>query len=131
MNERKLLQTILKITLFGIISIQAINIFAEDAYKSYLEESKTTQEVNKKKYDWFLQKTDEVFNNEFKGFEFNVGEKSFTYKPGDAGELKSAQADVNNFVKKFVDEKGLMKDAKGYHRSLAIAMNPEKFAQFF
>ena len=102
-----------------------------NAYKSYLEESKTAQEVNNKRYDWFLKKTDEVFNNEFKGFEFNVGEKSFTYKPGDAGELKSAQADVNNFVKKFVDEKGLMKDAKGYHRSLAIAMNPEKFAQFF
>ena len=46
-----------------------------NAYKSYVKESKTVNEANQKKYDWFLQKTDEVFNNEFKGFEFNVGEK--------------------------------------------------------
>ena len=102
-----------------------------NAYKSYLEESKTAQEVNNKRYDWFLKKTDEVFNNEFKGFEFNVGEKNYTYKPGDANELKSVQSDVNNFVNKFMDKDGLMNDAEGYHKSLAIAMNPEKFAQFF
>ncbi len=102
-----------------------------NAYKSYIEESKTAREANEKRYDWFLQKTDEVFSNEFKGFEFNVGEKSFTYKPGDTAELKNRQADVNNFVSKFMDDNGMIKDAKGYHRSLAIAMNPEKFAQFF
>ena len=102
-----------------------------NAYKSYIEESKTVNEANQKKYDWFLKKTDEVFSNEFKGFEFSVGEKQLTYKPGDAAELKSRQADVNNFVKKFMDDNGMIKDAKGYHRSLAIAMNPEKFAQFF
>ena len=102
-----------------------------NAYKSYIEESKTAQEVNDKKYDYFLKKTDEVFNNEFKGFEFNVGEKSFTYKPGDADELKNVQSDVNNFVSKFMDKDGLISDAKGYHKSLSIAMNPEKFAQFF
>jgi hypothetical protein len=102
-----------------------------NAYKSYLEESKTAQEENRKRYDWFLKKTDEVFSNEFKGFEFSVGEKSFTYKPGDATELKNVQSDVNNFVNKFMDKNGLISDAKGYHKSLAIAMNPEKFAQFF
>ena len=102
-----------------------------NAYKNYIEESKTVREANQKKYDWFLQKTDEVFSNEFKGFEFNVGEKNFTFKPGDAAELKSRQSDVNNFVQKFMDENGMMKDAKGYHRALAIAMNPDKFAQFF
>ena len=36
-----------------------------------------------------------------------------------------------NFVNKFLDANGYLKDAEGYHRSLAIAMNPEKFAQFF
>ena len=102
-----------------------------NAYKSYLEESKTAQEENRKRYDWFLKKTDEVFSNEFKGFEFSVGEKSFTYKPGDATELKNVQSDVNNFVNKFMDKNGLISDAEGYHKSLAIAMNPEKFAQFF
>tara|TARA_R100001530_G_scaffold34531_1_gene27008 strand:- start:2921 stop:4096 length:1176 start_codon:yes stop_codon:yes gene_type:complete len=107
----------------------------EDAfksYKSYVEESKTTEDARKKRYDWFLTKTNEVFNDEFKGFEFNIGEKSFTFKPGDAKELKSRQSDVNTFVNKYMDqETGMMKDAQGYHRAIAMAMNPEKFAKFF
>ena len=102
-----------------------------NAYKSYIDESNTVQEVQKKKYDWFLKKTDEVFNNEFKGFEFNVGDKNFTYKPGDASELKNVQKDVNNFVNKYMDNEGLINDAKGYHKALSIAMNPEKYAKFF
>ena len=102
-----------------------------NAYKSYIDESNTVQEVQKKKYDWFLKKTDEVFNNEFKGFEFNVGEKNFTYKPGDVSEIKNVQKDVSNFVNKYMDKDGLINDAKGYHKALSIAMNPEKYAKFF
>ena len=103
-----------------------------ESYKSYIEESNTAKEAQKKRYDYFLEKTNEVFNDEFKGFEFKVGEKSFTFKPGDSNELKSKQADVNNFIGKFMDkESGLMKDAKGYHRALSVAMNLEKFAEFF
>ena len=103
-----------------------------ESYKSYIEESNTAKEAQKKRYDYFLEKTDEVFNDEFKGFEFKVGEKSFTFKPGDNNELKSKQADVNNFVGKFMDkESGLIKDAEGYHRALSVAMNLDKFAEFF
>ena len=103
-----------------------------DSYKSYIKESNTAKEAQKKKYDYFLEKTNEVFNDEFKGFEFNVGEKSFTFKPGDSNELKSKQSDVNNFISKFMDkESGLMKDAQGYHRALSVAMNLDKFAEFF
>ena len=101
------------------------------AYKSYIEESKTVNEANKKKYDWFLKKTEEVFSNEFKGFEFNVGEKNYTYKPGDAQELKSKQADVNNFLGQYMDKDGMITDVKGYHKALSMAMNPEKYAKFF
>tara|TARA_R100000329_G_scaffold150578_1_gene143865 strand:+ start:3836 stop:4996 length:1161 start_codon:yes stop_codon:yes gene_type:complete len=103
-----------------------------DSYKSYVEESKTTEEARKKRYDYFLNKTNEVFNDEFKGFEFNIGEKSFTFKPGDKDELRSKQSDVNNFVNKYMDtDSGLMKDAQGYHRAMAVAMNLDKFAEFF
>ena len=103
-----------------------------NAYESYLKESKSIEEQNKKKYNYFLNKTDEVFNNEFKGFEFNVGDNNITFKPGTAEELKNVQGDVNNWVNKFLDKNtGLVSDPKGYHRSLAVAMNPEKFAQFF
>tara|TARA_R110001592_G_scaffold12437_1_gene59284 strand:+ start:250 stop:1410 length:1161 start_codon:yes stop_codon:yes gene_type:complete len=103
-----------------------------NAYKSYLEESKTIEEQTKKKYDYFLNKTDQVFNSEFKGFEFNVGDNNITFKPGTSEELKNVQSDVNNYINKFMDKQtGLIADPKGYHRSLAVAMNPEKFAQFF
>jgi len=103
-----------------------------ESYKSYIEESNTAREAQKKRYDYFLEKTDEVFNDEFKGFEFKVGEKSFTFKPGDSNELKSKQSDVNNFVSKFMDkESGLIADPKGYHRAISVAMNLDKFAEFF
>ena len=103
-----------------------------NAYESYLKESKSIEEQNKKKYDYFYQKTNEVFNSEFKGFDFTIGDNDITFKPGTAEELKNVQGDVNNWVNKFLDKKtGLVADPMGYHRSLAVAMNPEKFAQFF
>ena len=102
-----------------------------NAYKSYIEKSNTAKEANAKRYDYFLKKTDEVFSNEFKGFEFNVGEKSFTFKPGDSAELKNKQSDVNTFLNKFMDKDGLMTDAAGYHKAISMAMNPEKYAKFF
>jgi len=103
-----------------------------NSYKSYIEESNTAKEAQKKRYDYFLNKTDEVFNDEFKGFEFNIGDKSMTFKPGDRDELKSKQSNVNNFVDKFMDkESGLMNDAQGYHRAMSVAMNLDKFAEFF
>ena len=103
-----------------------------NSYKSYVEESTTAKEAQKKRYNYFLDKTNEVFNDEFKGFEFNIGEKSFTFKPGDKDELKSKQSNVNNFVDKYMDtESGLMKDAQGYHKAMAVAMNLDKFAEFF
>ena len=102
-----------------------------DAYKKYVEESKTVTEGNKKKYDYFLDKTESVFNSEFKGFEFSVGEKNISFKPGDAQELKNVQSDVNNFINKFMDKDGLIADPVGYHKAFSVAMNPDKFAKHF
>ena len=102
-----------------------------DAYKKYIDDAKTYQEELERKSKWFVNKTEEVFNDEFKGFDFKIGEQQITFSPGDKSELKKSQLDVNNFINKFLDESGMMKDAKGYHRALSIAMNPEKFAQFF
>ena len=100
-------------------------------YKQYVESAKTTQEENQRKSEWFSQKTDEVFSNEFKGFEFKLDDNSVVFNPGDAAELKKIQSNPENFIKKFLDENGMVSDARGYHKSLAVAMNPEKFAQFF
>jgi len=102
-----------------------------ESYKQYVSEAKTIEEETNRKRRWFDQKTDEVFSKDFKGFEFNVNDKKILFAPGDANELKKIQATPQNFVNKFLDESGMIKDASGYHRSLAIAMNPEKFAKFF
>jgi len=102
-----------------------------NAYKSYIDKSKTTQEQNEKKYDYFLNKTNEVFNNDFKGFDFNIGEDNLTFKPGTADELKNVQKDISSFINKYMDDTGMIADAKGYHKALSVAMNPDKFAEYF
>jgi hypothetical protein len=100
-------------------------------YKQYVKEAKTIEEETNRKRRWFDQKTDEVFSKDFKGFEFNINDKKITFAPGDANALRSIQSSPQNFINKFLDESGMIKDASGYHRSLAMAMNPEKFAKFF
>ena len=100
-------------------------------YRQYLESAKTQQDDANHKREWFVKKSDEVFSSEFKGFKFNIGEDEIVYTPGSASELRKAQETPLNFVNKYLDSNGFIKDAEGYHKSLAVAMNPEKFAQFF
>jgi hypothetical protein len=100
-------------------------------YKQYLESANAQQQEDKQRSEWFVKKSDELFTPEFKGFKFNTGDSEIIYAPGNPSELKKAQASPLNFVNKYLDEKGFIKDAEGYHRALALAMNPEKFAQFF
>ena len=102
-----------------------------EAYRQYTKQSKTIEEESNRKRRWFDQKTEEVFSKDFKGFEFDVNDKKILFAPGSGSELRSAQSSPLNFVNKFLDESGLIKDAAGYHKSLSIAMNPEKFAKFF
>jgi len=103
-----------------------------NAYKSYIKESDTQKERQEKAYDYFKKRTDEVFNDEFKGFEFNVSDdKKLSYKPGTAEELKSKQTDVNKWLKSFLTDEGLINDANKYHKAMSVAMNPEKFAKYF
>ena len=102
-----------------------------EAYKQYTKEAATIEESNKRKREWFDQKTNEVLNEEFKGFEFNINDKKLSFSPGNLSEIKKNHSTPQNFINKFLDENGLMKDAEGYHKSLAMAMNPEKFAKFF
>ncbi len=102
-----------------------------NAYKSYIEESKSLEEANSKKAEFFVQKTNDVFNSDFKGFDFNVSDTKLTFKPGTAEELKNKQSNVANFISQYVGKDGLITDAIGYHKALSVAMNPDKFAQYF
>ena len=96
--------------------------------------NKEAEESNKKRRtatDVFMQKTNKVFNDDFKGFEYNVGDKNYRVNVKNADKVKSAQTDINNFIKKFLNEQGTMDDAAGYHKSLYTAMNADAIAKHF
>ena len=104
---------------------------AVDFFNRYKKESKEATTVAERETNTFLSKTDKLFSEDFKGFDFNVGDKKYRFNVKNPVEVKNTQSDINNFVKKFLNEKNEMSDAKGYHKSLFTAMNADKVAQHF
>ena len=104
---------------------------AMDFFNRYNKESEETQKIAEKQTRNFLNKTNQVFNDKFKGFEYNVGDKRYRFNVNNANEVKDIQSDINNFVKKFLNENNEMSDAKGYHKSLFTAMNADAVANHF
>ena len=102
----------------------------QDAIK-YFNESQERLKIQEQAQSTFLQKTDQVFNNEFKGFEINIGDKSYRYNVSDTEKVKTNQSDINNFIRKFLNESGQMENASGYHKGLFTAMNPDAIANHF
>jgi uncharacterized protein (DUF2164 family) len=105
---------------------EAINFYSE--YNKNSEENKKIQKQQKNIFD---KQTNGLFNNNFKGFEYKVGEKTYRYNVKDVENTKKTQSDINNFIKKFLNEKNEMSDVKGYHKSLFTAMNSDAIAQHF
>jgi hypothetical protein len=104
---------------------------AVDFFNRYNKESEATQKTAEKQKSTFLNKTENVFNDKFKGFEYNVGDKKYRFNVNNASEVKDTQSDINNFVKKFLNKNNEMSDAKGYHKSLYTAMNADAVAKHF
>jgi len=105
---------------------KAINFF--NRYNKESEETKTTAEKQKRIFE---QKTNQLFNDSFKGFEYKVGDKTYRLNVKDAQKIKETQSDIGNMVKMFLAEDNTISDAKGYHKSLFTAMNPDMIAQHF
>ena len=101
---------------------KAINFF-----NRYNEESESSKKLSK----IFKQKSEKVFSDKFKGFEYNVGEKRFRFNVKDIDTVKTKQSDINNFIGKFLNEDNTMADAEGYHKGLFTAMNPDRIANHF
>ena len=104
---------------------------AMDFFNRYNKESEENQKIAEASKSTFLKKTDQVFNNNFKGFEYNVGDKKYRFNVNNAEEIKNAQSDISNFTKKFLNKQNTMEDAKGYHKSLYTAMNADAVAKHF
>ena len=101
---------------------------AVDFFNRYNENAKVVE----KNKSIFEKKTNDVFNNEFKGFEYRVGEKRFRLNINEAEKVKNNQMNIENFVSRFTNkETQQVEDAKGYHKSLFTAMNPDLVANHF
>ena len=104
---------------------------AVEFFNRYNKESEEAAKVAERQTSRFKQESAKVFNEKFEGFDYSVGDKKYRFKVNNTGEVKETQGDINNFIKKFLNEKGEMKDAKGYHKSLFTAMNADQVAQHF
>tara|TARA_R110002153_G_scaffold34343_1_gene102817 strand:+ start:2870 stop:4084 length:1215 start_codon:yes stop_codon:yes gene_type:complete len=100
---------------------------AMEFFDRYNKESESSTKLSK----IFKQKSEKVFNDKFKGFEYNVGEKKFRFNVKDIDGVKTKQGDINNFIGKFLNEDNTMSDAEGYHKGLFTAMNPDQIANHF
>jgi hypothetical protein len=104
---------------------------AVEFFNRYNKESEEAAKIAERQTSRFKQESEKVFSEKFEGFDYSVGDKKYRFKVKDAGQVKETQGDINNFIKKFLNEKGEMKDAKGYHKSLFTAMNADQVAQHF
>jgi len=104
---------------------------AVDFFNRYQKESEENQRTISERSLKFQEKTNGLFNEEFKGFKFNLGEKSFRFNVRNTDQVKETQSDINNFVKKFLDDDGNLTNAEAYHKSLYTAMNADAVAKHF
>ena len=101
-------------------------------YHKYNKDQESQKKLSEKSKRTFLNKTDSFFGQNFKGFEYNVGDKKYRFNVKDVDKVKKTQVDINNFVNKFVgDDKSTIEDAAGYHKSLYTAMNADAIAKHF
>ena len=100
-------------------------------YNKYSQEQEALGKAQKASAEHFKNATDNVFNQNFKGFDFNVGEKTYRFKVNDVQGTRQYQSDILNFVSEYVDENNMMNDAKGYHKALYAAKNIDKIVKHF
>ena len=98
---------------------------------SFYDQYKQQQETATRLHGDFRDRTKKLFSNEFKGFDFNVGDKKFRYGIKDPGKVGETQVDVQNFVSKYTNEEGSLTDPAGYHKAMYAAMNADKIAHHF
>ena len=104
---------------------------AIDFFNRYNKEQAQVSELTAKQQKHFNQQTDQVFNENFKGFDFQVGDKKYRYNVKDAQQTRDAQSDVLNVFSKYIDQNNMLQDAKGYHKSLFAARNADALASHF
>lgn len=104
---------------------------AIDFFNRYNEEQSETKKMQEAQSMHFQNETDKVFNENFKGFDFKVGENKYRFKVGNAQSVKETQSNVLNVLNKYVDSNNMLTDAAGYHKALFAASNADALANHF
>ena len=125
--------------------------FLEDLKSKYYEEVKLRPSVNKdqqKALDFFnrYQQEQEIvdtqhskfkndtksfFSQDFKGFDFKLGEKNFRYGIQNTDVVADKQSNITNLIKRFLNDNGEVTDLKGYHKAMYAAENVDTLANHF
>lgn len=100
-------------------------------YSEYTEQTAKEAQQQEERSKFFSEKTESLFNEEFKGFEFDLGEKKQLFELKDVGQVKQEQSDITNFFNKHIDKDGYIKDVTSYHKSLFAAYNADAMARYF
>ena len=104
---------------------------AIDFFNRYNKEQSEVQQIQEKQLNHFKKETEKVFNQEFKGFDFKVGDNKYRFKVNDVAKTKEVQSDLNNVISKFLDENNMISDAAGYHKAIFAANNADSLATHF
>jgi uncharacterized protein (DUF2164 family) len=104
---------------------------AIDFYNQYKKEQSELTVQQQKASEHFTKQTEQVFNQDFKGFDFQVGENKYRFKVSDVQQTKQAQSDIVGAFKTFLDDQNMLKDPAGYHKALFAARNADKLANHF
>ena len=104
---------------------------AVEFYNKYNQEQAASSDIQKRQVEHFQKSTNNVFNENFKGFDFNVGDKTYRYNINNVQDVKTYQSDIINFVGEFLDKDNMIKDAKGYHKAMYSAKNIDKIVKHF
>ena len=100
---------------------------ATEFFNRYNDEQKLVEEQHKR----FQDNTKKLFSEDFKGFDFKVGDQKFRYNVKNPNAVADKQSNINNFVNNYVDDKGNMVDTAGYHKAMYTAMNADQLATHF
>ena len=104
---------------------------AIDFFNRYTKEQSETKVVQEKQVEHFKTQTESLFSENFKGFDFKVGDNKYRFNVKNAENVKADQSDIGNFIGKYLDENQMLKDAAGYHKALFAANNADALATHF
>ena len=104
---------------------------AIEFFNTYNAEQSEQQKLQEKQLNHFNNESNKVFNEDFKGFEFKVGDKKYRFNVKDKQQTKDRQANILNVLDKYITKDNMLQDAAGYHKALFVADNADAIANHF